>query len=300
MIANQKKDKKGVIYTCVTGNYDTIFNHTYIDSNWDYVCFTDNLSIKGKHNSSWKFVPIVFNELDNSRNQRWHKINPHLLFPEYKRSIWIDANTDILKKDLFDDVDKAINENRKISIGPHPSRNCIYQALKACIELEKDDPKIMNEQINIIRNDGFPENQGLFASGIIYREHLDKQIIKIMEDWWWWVRNHSKRDQLSFTYVLWKHGFTCLPLTNVTYMKDDGRVRIWPHNSETRNYINYKENLIQQKDESMQQLEKFIHKNNEQIICNQQLVIDVMKNSLSWRLGQIITWLPWKILQIFK
>ena len=28
-----------------------------------------------------------------------------------------------------------------------------------------------------------------------------------MEDWWYFVADYSKRDQLSFSYVLWKKGY---------------------------------------------------------------------------------------------
>ena len=30
-------------------------------------------------------------------------------------------------------------------------------------------------------------------------------LIKIMEEWWWFIENYSKRDQLAFPYVMWKN-----------------------------------------------------------------------------------------------
>jgi hypothetical protein len=30
-----------VIYTCISGNYDTLHDNIYVNPDWDYVCFTD-------------------------------------------------------------------------------------------------------------------------------------------------------------------------------------------------------------------------------------------------------------------
>ena len=92
----EKKNKKaGVIYTCITGGYDKLRSHTHTNPNWDYVCFTDDLSME---NPSWEIRSLFFDKLDNVRKQRWHKLHPHMLFPEYEKSIWIDANINVLKK----------------------------------------------------------------------------------------------------------------------------------------------------------------------------------------------------------
>ena len=135
-------EKKAVIYTCITGNYDQLNNHSYIHPDWDYVCFTDDPSIKNRNNASWEIKPLVFDEMDNARNNRWHKLHPHILFPEYERSIYADSNINILSNELFDDINIAIKESKNISLGPHYIRNCIYDELDACLKFEKDDPEI--------------------------------------------------------------------------------------------------------------------------------------------------------------
>ncbi len=73
----------------------------------------------------------------------------------------------------------------------------------------------MKKQIDLIRKDGFPSNYGLFENNIIFREHHDRDVIKIMNDWWRWVENYSRRDQLSLTYVLWKNNFQVSPLSDI-------------------------------------------------------------------------------------
>ncbi|MCE5194175.1 MAG: DUF616 domain-containing protein [Nitrospiraceae bacterium] len=230
MNKKMKSKKLGVVYTCITNKYDDLVDHSYKDPKWDYVCFTDDLSIKNNGNLSWQVRPIIFTALDPVRNQRWHKLHPHILFPEYERSLWVDGNVNVLKKDLFEDLGKAIKEFMKISSAPHRDRNCVYEELEACIALNKDDFKIMKKQIEMIKKDGFPAKQGLFETNILFRENNDKKNIELMNDWWSWVENFSRRDQLSFTYALWKHGVKCSPLTDISYRRNDGRIAFSSHN----------------------------------------------------------------------
>jgi lipopolysaccharide biosynthesis glycosyltransferase/glycosyltransferase involved in cell wall biosynthesis len=222
MIKKCVKNKKGVVYTCITGGYDALVNHTFVDHDWDYVCFTDDLSIGNVDNDSWQVRPLFFNKLDNTRNQRWHKIHPHILFPEYKKSIWLDANINILNKDVFADIDRAMADSCLISVAPHPERNCIYDELIACVALGKDDEGVMRKQVDLIKSAGFPEKKGLFETNIMYRAHHNDRVIEIMKDWWWWVENYSRRDQLSLSYVLWQHKLEVRPLTNTSYRYSDG------------------------------------------------------------------------------
>lgn len=218
----ENNQKKGVIYTCITGGYDDLSNHTFVNQDWDYVCFTDDLSIRRVANSFWQIRPILFGKLDNVRNQRWHKIHPHILFPGYDKSVWLDANINILNQDLFADIDMAIAESRLISIAPHPVRNCIYDELITCLELGKDDAAVMRKQVDLIRNAGYPEKNGLFENNIMYRDHHSDRVIEIMKDWWWWIEGYSRRDQLSLNYLLWQHRLEVKPLTNISYRYGKG------------------------------------------------------------------------------
>ena len=110
--------KNKIIYTCITGDYDELLNHTFISSDWDYVCFSDNMGIKNKKNSQWIIRPLCFDKLDNARNQRWHKIHPHILFPEYEVSLWVDGNVDILNSKIFSDIEMALKKNYLICSFP--------------------------------------------------------------------------------------------------------------------------------------------------------------------------------------
>lgn len=237
-VMNNRTNTK-VVYTCITAHYDELYNHTYMNPDWDYVCFTDDLTIANDNNSLWQLRPLVYTKLDPVRNQRWHKLHAHSLFPEYEYSLWIDSNIDILTPAVFDDVYTAIENKQQISIAPHPERDCLYDEMQACIDHKKDTLENMHSQIENYKTAGFPSHYGLFETNIMFRSHNSSKIMKVMNDWWRWIKNYSKRDQLSLTYVLWKNKVMVIPLTTKHYRTLDGRVRFWPHRTELRPHVKH-------------------------------------------------------------
>jgi len=272
-----------------------------MDQHWDYVCFTDDLSIGKVANSSWQIRRLLYDKLDNVRNQRWHKIHPHILFPEYEKSIWLDANINILNKDLFADIDMALSESRLISIAPHPDRNCIYDELAVCLKLGKDNERIMRKQVELIRSAGFPEKNGLFESNIMYRDHHNDRVIEIMKDWWWWIENYSRRDQLSFPYVLWQHKLEVKPLTNISYRYSNGISFVSHENHMTKEELMVQRQQLQQdismRDQKIANLNQAVTERDGQIARLNQMVNDLERRImlLTAELDLITSSRSWKI-----
>lgn len=235
-----KESKKKVVYTCLTGNYDKLTRLTYLDEDWDYVCFTDDRSlVSEKRKFMWDIRPLVFNRLDNSKNNRWHKINVLEIFPQYEESIYIDANIDILNPYLFDMV-KAKNED--ILVPLHEFRDCIYDELEVVIAKKKDSEKVCRELIEHIRSRGFPSHYGLSENGVIYRRHTVPKIKKIMTEWWRLVEKYSTRDQLSFAYVLWENGIGVREITFPSIKFDYDHFFIEFHTNKLRKHYFYMRN----------------------------------------------------------
>ena len=66
--------------------------------------------------------------------------------------------------------------------------------------------KNCNSVLSFLKKKGMPRHYGLNETNVIYRKHTESSIINLMESWWNCIRDISKRDQLSFSYVLWKNG----------------------------------------------------------------------------------------------
>jgi hypothetical protein len=197
-----KNKRNGVVYTCLIDNYDCLIKHNYIDFDYDYICFTNNeYLINVESYGVWKFKQLAYDKLDNKRNSGWHKTHPHLLFPKYEKSIWIDANIDVRNNYLF----QIHNSHKTISMPIHFERNCIYDECKVVAQSGLDDRETIDKMISFLDLNNFPKNYGLHETNIIYRNHNDIKIQKIDEEWWNFIKEYSKRDQCSLSYVFWKN-----------------------------------------------------------------------------------------------
>ncbi len=199
--------EKIAVYTAIIGDYDDLNDPLCVETDLcDYYCFTDNGRL---HSDLWKIVPLDYEtypqleKLDPVRKARYIKTHPQLFLKDYRHSIWMDANLQICKS--VPDFVELFLEDAQILTFVHPERNCIYREAEECIAMKKDDESLINRQIERYRKEGYPENNGLVMTNVLYRRHSDA--VKAFDDLWWnEIENESRRDQLSFNYVAWKSG----------------------------------------------------------------------------------------------
>ncbi len=225
---NPQECKKGVIYTAITGKYDLLpYNSVYNLEDYDYVCFTtvDNIMNIPK---PWRAIAIeplqyIIPTKDQVKIARWFKIHPHLFFRNYQVSIWIDGNIKFIQ-----DPNKYLTDNIYdfLLIPEHPKRDCIYEEAKACIAMKKDLKENIEKEISFLKEEQYPEHNGLVQSNIIVRNHNKKECIDLMETWWNMIQTYSKRDQLSFNYVCWKCN---LNINTIPWKKVENYI-IWKRN----------------------------------------------------------------------
>ena len=196
------RKEKMAVYTAITGDYDNLAVPEYINDNFDYICFTDNKNLKSDF---WEIRLMEDLDLDNTKKARHYKALPHLYLSEYDYSIWMDGAFKITGN-----LENLINEyakNKTVMCIVHDERDCIYGEANTCLERKMDSEDIILAQMNKYKAEGFPENQGLISSGVLFRKHNDPSVIKLMNEWYNEINNHSKRDQLSFNYICWKNDF---------------------------------------------------------------------------------------------
>ena len=193
---------KNVVYTCITGGYDTLEDPTFISEGFDYVCFTDAKEIKSR---IWKYRPIPeeLASLSNVKKQRAIKLCPHKYLPEYDLSIWVDGSITV-RGNMNDFVSKNCTDGN-IFIPKHPVRSCIYKEMNTCEKMKKDTVENIERMRKKYQEEGFPQSYGLVQSNIIVRRHNEPDCIRLMDAWWKVLKEYSHRDQLSFNYVLWKN-----------------------------------------------------------------------------------------------
>lgn len=193
--------RKLVVYTAITGGYDELRDPSFANPAYDYVCFTDRRVVRP---GIWNVRPLPAERLDRVRKARHIKILPHLFFPEYEYSVWVDANVDITG-----DIDELLTRYAGIDFlcFRHPDRDCIYKEGEVCVRCALDRKKTIQEQLKKYRSERYPAGQGLIEDNVLIRRHKHPSVIGLMEDWWKEIVKHSLRDQLSFNYVAWKREF---------------------------------------------------------------------------------------------
>ena len=123
------------------------------------------------------------------------------MLPQYPATLWIDANLQITSDFLYARVLELFENSVSLASVYHPYRHCIYDEAYRVYGL--DSEKTIFEWCHYLRNEGYPRNNGLYETNVLYRKN-DKQVQEIDELWWNTICQHSRRDQLSFNYVLWK------------------------------------------------------------------------------------------------
>lgn len=191
------------VYTCVIGAYDTPQKPLLYPDNIDYYFVTDrDIEVDG-----WKVIN-VFGKMPkeattNTLGARYYKTHPHILFPEYSYSVYVDGNMRIVS-DLTALITNIGSDG--IAIHCHKNRACSYDEINACLDKGKGSKEELLRFEAFIENEGMPRRYGLLETGVIARKHDEQKCIDIMEEWWKMQCSFVPRDQLSLPYILWKRG----------------------------------------------------------------------------------------------
>ena len=197
--------KKKVIYTVIVNDYDELRNPKVIDNDYDYICFTDN----PKNTTTVWEMRLIPSEVKGSYPKQLSaqiKICPHRFLKEYDESVYVDGNAEIEKS--ISELSKKINsDNFWLSLKKHPSRNCIYDEVEACLKMGVISQKNHDETLHFLQNENCPKEYGLSETNIIFRKHNNPKCISLMEMWIGLFMESSERtrDQFYLSYCIWKN-----------------------------------------------------------------------------------------------
>ena len=197
--------KDFVIYTVLVGDYDDIMQPKVIDNRFDYILFSNDF--KESTCGVWeiKSIPNVMHG-DNKRLSRYPKSHPEDMLSDYKASLYIDANIQIVRKWVYDRFvelyEKGVEyAGIKLVLTGH---DCIYDhAFEMCQFLVEHESNAIRQCHELYKR-GFPRHFGLNENNVIFRKHT-KRMKQVDEEWWWWIKNYSFRDQFSYMYCIWKY-----------------------------------------------------------------------------------------------
>ena len=215
-ISNYFSKDRIAVYTVIINGYDNLLEPKFVADNCDYYLISDG--VKPPENSVWKQRNIpdsIKEELLNMNPtyvNRYLKMLPHLVFPDYDYSVYLDGNIQIIT-----DPTEFINRLPKcgVSIHKHITRDCVYDEADAIILQKKAPEKPMKELVKFLKKEKMPRNYGMLECGVLVRDHKNPQCIQIMEDWWKMFQRFPYRDQMLLPYVLYKLGIKPDEISNL-------------------------------------------------------------------------------------
>lgn len=205
-ICHIKSDARVAVYTCIVGGYDKLSDPIFANDGYDFFVFSD----KKVKSDIWKNreIPQSAQKLkDKTLINRYLKMHPFEVFPEYDYAIYIDGNVCVIS-DISPLICAADKGKTGFAMHQHVLRDCIYEEAEACILYGKGNPKKLGEQINRYKQEGFPEKYGMLEATVIIFNLKSQECKKLMSEWWKeFLNSDSKRDQIALPYILWKNKY---------------------------------------------------------------------------------------------
>jgi hypothetical protein len=170
--------------------------------------------------------------LDPARASRRSKLMPHRFFPEADWSVWLDNKSRLLREPAHIIVALKSQSENDFFAYPHFRRDCVYDEGQVVRENGLDDHRVVRERMRTYRAEGMPRHFGLIEGHFIVRRHTPA-VAAFGEEWFDHVLRFSRRDQLSFPYLVWKTGFqydliTSPPRSETVKLAELDRVRRAP------------------------------------------------------------------------
>jgi len=194
-----------IVYTCLIGENEGLNSQPFFQSSkLRHVCLTDDPNLIS---DDWEII-LVDRIIPNDcyRSQRHFKTRPHIFFPDYKYSLYLD-NTVVLKKKTEDFLsmiftNKEITENDPFFCLPYHSQFDLINEFNACANNKLDDQIRIYEQLNdYIKTNLNALKKRAYWGAILVRNHNHKKVVKFSEIWFSHICRYSRRDQLSIIHA---------------------------------------------------------------------------------------------------
>lgn len=196
----KREEPRFCVYTSLYGRYDSLGPPLYRPDGVDFVCFTDS----SEPQAGWTSVRLDLGAADPVIDSRYSKMLPHRLLKDYDCSLYIDANQIILGD--IGEFCRTWLFGRPFVGWAHPERSDIYRELEANLLRLRHEPHSVIEEYRRYRQEGVPNDTGLLEAALLWRDHRDPDVARLMELWWREYGRYSRRDQPVLSYCMWKTG----------------------------------------------------------------------------------------------
>lgn len=195
--------QKIIIYTSITGSYDTLLQPSVKPDDFDFVCFVAKGGKTADYQGVWRIEEIPYPWDDMVLLSRSQKMNPHsVLPPEYEYSLWIDGNIGITGPQIYDVCRELRDRDVHYAGVCHPFRDCVYEEMSNVLRDRRESLWQLLRVVNFLRRNHLPRHAGLMENNVIFRRHNAPEVVEF--DRWWWecFLKFPRRDQLTHTFAM--------------------------------------------------------------------------------------------------
>jgi len=178
-----------VVYSAITGGYDEVVDDGRV------VLLDDDIKIGANEEMGFR------GNVDNLRAKH-PKVLPHLYFPEYEYSVWIDGNVSL--KVEPEELVETFLEGVDWAVAKHYNNDCAYREGEICMKVGRGTRELIVKQMVDLYDAGFPRKFGLWENCMLIRRH--GEVKEFSEAWWGNILRGSERDQISFPFTVWQKG----------------------------------------------------------------------------------------------
>lgn len=196
--------KRVVVYTAVLGAYDArlpTLRDGCSAGDIEFVAFVDgHYEVSGP----WKLVRVEPPFLDTKISALWFKANPHLFFPAQTRCVWVDGNLEDLC--ITAELVEQWLATSPVAVPRHRQRSNALEESQVLQALQLDDPFKLERTRARLRDVGEPQRGPLSATMLLARDLSSPRLRGADHDWWTYIVDGSRRDQMSFDHAMSSHG----------------------------------------------------------------------------------------------
>jgi len=208
--------------TAIYGGYDHLAEQTHLDKNdIDWYCFTD----QPLNSSTWNIITTPYHLQDTTEGKnafifnyhdatmktyhmmcaKYYKAQSHridILAP-YDYIVWMDARM-LIKHDFIPFLMEQIQQGHKLIHFQHYMNTCVEAEVYLSLIQERYVQQNVVGQFAFYKQQGFPDQTGLYEMTIFIRNMRDATINATFDLWWKHNICYSFQDQISYPFVLWK------------------------------------------------------------------------------------------------
>lgn len=139
---------------------------------------------------------------DPIRSARYLKLHPHVLFPEWTGSLYVDNSVQLLRPP--EEVAQALRgDGASLGLLAHSYRQTLGDEFDEVLRLRYDSAERLGEQRAAYQEED-PEalTSRPLWTGMMFRDHTDPLLRDLMDAWWVHLLRFSRRDQLALPFLL--------------------------------------------------------------------------------------------------